>query len=78
MADAIITESAEDGQFYFVVRADNHEVVATSEGYTELRNAVGGLNALVRACLEIAAQGDTKFSINTLTEEQRAAVNAGD
>ena len=57
MAQAIIQESTADEQFYFSLEASNGEVVAASEGYTELRNAVGGFEALVVAVLELVIEG---------------------
>ena len=35
-----------DGQFYFTLKAQNHEVIATSEMYTTKENCQNGINSV--------------------------------
>jgi hypothetical protein len=39
---------ADDGQFYFVLQADNNEIVATSEMYKAKASAKNGIEAVKR------------------------------
>ena len=47
--------TAEDGHFYWVLKAANGEIVATSEFYTRREDAERG----VKAAQEAAAQSET-------------------
>ena len=47
MAEFEIRKSS-DGQFYFVLQADNNEIVATSEMYTRKESALNGVDVVKR------------------------------
>lgn len=49
----VIWKSDRDGQFYFTLRAENGERIATSEGYTSKQSAENGI-AAVKRCASIA------------------------
>jgi uncharacterized protein YegP (UPF0339 family) len=38
---------AHDGEYYFLLRANNGEIVAVSETYTTKQNCLKGINAVV-------------------------------
>jgi len=44
-----VFRSAQDGQWYWRVKAANGRVVAASEGYRDKRSAIRGVEALGRA-----------------------------
>jgi len=35
-----------DGQFYFTLKAENHEIIATSEMYTTKQNCQNGIDSV--------------------------------
>ena len=47
MAEFEIRRSS-DGHFYFVLQADNNEIVATSEMYTRKESALNGVDVVKR------------------------------
>lgn len=44
---------ATNGQFYFRLKAENGEIISTSEGYTSKQGAQNGI-AAVRRCAPVA------------------------
>lgn len=46
MAGTFEIKKSENDQFYFVLKAPNHEVVLTSETYTTKQNAQHGIQAV--------------------------------
>ncbi|MDP6605305.1 MAG: YegP family protein [Dehalococcoidia bacterium] len=47
MAEFEVRRSRTD-QFYFVLQADNNEIVATSEMYTRKQSCLGGIDVVKR------------------------------
>lgn len=45
----IVLKKSADGQFYFVVKANNNQVLVTSETYKTKQNAMVGIDALAVA-----------------------------
>lgn len=41
-----IFQSEKDKQFYYNLKADNHEIILASEGYTAKENALNGIHAV--------------------------------
>lgn len=41
-----------DGQFYFNLKAGNHEIIVQSEGYTTKQNAINGLESVQDNCTD--------------------------
>jgi len=39
-------QSEKDKQYYFNLKADNHEIILSSEGYTTKDNAINGIHAV--------------------------------
>ena len=39
-------KKSEDGQFYFTLKAENHEIIATSEMYTTKQNCQNGIDSV--------------------------------
>jgi uncharacterized protein YegP (UPF0339 family) len=39
---------SKDGQYYFTLKADNHEIIATSEMYTTKQNCENGIDSVKR------------------------------
>jgi uncharacterized protein len=56
MAARFVLKNSADGQFMFVLKAGNNEVILTSEFYTQKHNAENGIES-VRA----NAADDTRF-----------------
>ncbi len=48
MAAEFEVRRSSDGQFYFVLQAENNEIIATSERYTRKESALNGIEAVKR------------------------------
>jgi uncharacterized protein YegP (UPF0339 family) len=48
MAAEFELRQATDGQFYFVLQAENNEIIATSERYEAKEGALNGIDAVKR------------------------------
>lgn len=46
-----VIQSSKDGQFYFVLKASNGEIIATSEMYKSKQSCKNGLKAVKRIAL---------------------------
>jgi uncharacterized protein YegP (UPF0339 family) len=49
LAERYVSETAENGQFYFKLLAGNHKVIGTSEMYTTRQNRDKGITAVQQA-----------------------------
>lgn len=58
MAEFEIRKSS-DGQFYFVLQADNNEIVATSERYTTKQSCQHGIDVVKRIAADATVNDTT-------------------
>jgi uncharacterized protein YegP (UPF0339 family) len=66
---------SQDGQFYFVLKADNHEIIGTSETYVSKSNAARGAGTVREIVakilrIEAATTGGAHFDIFVGADEQ--------
>jgi len=52
MSQFEIFKSDKNAQFYFRLKADNGEIVASSEGYTSKHNAKKGIDVIKRLAVD--------------------------
>ncbi len=52
MAQEFEIRRATDGQYYFVLQAENNEIIATSEMYKQKDSAINGIEAVKRVAAD--------------------------
>lgn len=53
---------AHNKEYYFILRAENGEIITTSETYTTKQNCLKGVNAVINAVLDMSVDDDMRIA----------------